>query len=239
MYQRCVLSLTAFILLAVTAAGQGRASRPNFVGHSSPLGVSGRSAAPMVRAAPPFAVGFPSAIVVHNTHRGIRYLPRPVVIPSPFGFYSPFLAPAPIYTAPVYPVPPPYPPSAYYPAPANTALVYAEMLETPTVSQREVDLAFQIGRLTQEVEKLRQDQTLKQSQQTPTDNSPALQTPSTPTVLIFRDGQRREIQNYAVVGQTLWVLDEKNATPIALSDLNIDATRKENEQRGLHFLPAR
>jgi hypothetical protein len=45
-----------------------------------------------------------------------------------------------------------------------------------------------------------------------------------------------EIQNYAIVGQTLWVLDEKLATKIPVSDLDIEATQQENHSRGMRFL---
>jgi hypothetical protein len=58
--------------------------------------------------------------------------------------------------------------------------------------------------------------------------------------LIFRDGRRMSILNYAIVGQTLWVLDEQNSTKIPLSDLNLEATQKENRGQGVRFpLPAR
>ena len=52
---------------------------------------------------------------------------------------------------------------------------------------------------------------------------------------IFRDGHQLEIQNYAIIGQTLWVLDERNSTKIALSDLDLSATDRENRARGLRF----
>jgi hypothetical protein len=55
------------------------------------------------------------------------------------------------------------------------------------------------------------------------------------TVLVFRDGHRMEITNYAIVGQTIWVLDERNSTRIPVSDLDVDATQKENRIRGLRF----
>jgi len=49
-----------------------------------------------------------------------------------------------------------------------------------------------------------------------------------------------EIQNYAIVGQILWVLDENAATKISVADLDLDATQRENRQRGLRFpLPQR
>ena len=44
-----------------------------------------------------------------------------------------------------------------------------------------------------------------------------------------------EIQNYAMVGQTLWVFDEKAAEKISINDLDLDATWKENRERGMRF----
>lgn len=59
-------------------------------------------------------------------------------------------------------------------------------------------------------------------------------------VLVFRDGHRREIRNFAVVGQTLWDFNEDRATKILLSALDLDATAKLNEERGVEFhLPTR
>ncbi len=54
-------------------------------------------------------------------------------------------------------------------------------------------------------------------------------------VLVFRDGHRMEIQNYAIVGQTLWVFEERVATKILLSDLDLDATQRENRGSGLRL----
>jgi len=44
-----------------------------------------------------------------------------------------------------------------------------------------------------------------------------------------------EIQNYAIVGQTLWVFEERVATQISISDLDLDATQQANRSRGLRF----
>ena len=59
--------------------------------------------------------------------------------------------------------------------------------------------------------------------------------PRIPTVLVFRDGHRIEIQNYAIVGQTLWLVDAKAADKISFADLDLDATWKENRGRGVRF----
>jgi hypothetical protein len=56
-----------------------------------------------------------------------------------------------------------------------------------------------------------------------------------PTVLVFRDQHQKEIQNYAIVGQTLWNFAPQHTEKIALSDLDLPATTKANDDRGLTF----
>lgn len=55
------------------------------------------------------------------------------------------------------------------------------------------------------------------------------------TVLVYRDGHSAEIRNYAVVGQTLWIFSEERAQKVALSLLDVEATRKANDARGVEF----
>ncbi len=56
-----------------------------------------------------------------------------------------------------------------------------------------------------------------------------------PTVLVFRDHHQQEVQNYAIVGQTLWNLASPHTQKIPLSELDIPATEKANDDRGLTF----
>ncbi len=56
-----------------------------------------------------------------------------------------------------------------------------------------------------------------------------------PTVLVFRDGHQQEIANYAIAGNKLIVLGEQNSQKIQLSDLDLRATAKANENRGVDF----
>lgn len=56
-----------------------------------------------------------------------------------------------------------------------------------------------------------------------------------PTVLIFRDGHKLEVSNYAIVGNTLFDLTPGHARHIALADLNLDSTRQQNEENGIVF----
>lgn len=55
------------------------------------------------------------------------------------------------------------------------------------------------------------------------------------TVLVFRDKHQREIQNYAIVGQTLWNFAPQRTEKISLADLDLPATTKANDDRGLTF----
>jgi hypothetical protein len=55
-------------------------------------------------------------------------------------------------------------------------------------------------------------------------------------VLVFRDGHKQEVRNYAIVGQTLWDFSAKGTRKIPLTDLDLDTTRKLNDDRGVEFV---
>ncbi len=55
------------------------------------------------------------------------------------------------------------------------------------------------------------------------------------TVLVFRDEHKQEIHNYAIVGQTLFNFNAQHTQKIPLSDLDIPATTKENDEHGVDF----
>lgn len=55
------------------------------------------------------------------------------------------------------------------------------------------------------------------------------------TVLVFRDQHKQDVRNYAIVGQTLWNFAPGRTQKIALSDLDLPATTKANDERGLTF----
>lgn len=57
---------------------------------------------------------------------------------------------------------------------------------------------------------------------------------SDPTVLVFRDGHRQQVDNYAIMGSTLFVLSGER-TRIALAELDVPATMRLNEERGVEF----
>lgn len=91
-------------------------------------------------------------------------------------------------------------------------------------------LRDRIDRLTDEVGRMREEQQARQAPQ------PSARSEQVPTVLVFRDGRRMDVQNYGIVGQTLWVFTEHHARKYPLSDLDLQTTRAANEQRGVEFL---
>jgi len=67
----------------------------------------------------------------------------------------------------------------------------------------------------------------------PASNQPA-------TVLVFKDGHQLEVQNYAIVGSTFFDLSPGHRMRIALADLDLASTAKQNDDRGVDFqLPLR
>jgi hypothetical protein len=58
-------------------------------------------------------------------------------------------------------------------------------------------------------------------------------------VLVFKDGHQQEVSNYAIVGGTLYDLSDGRSRKIALAQLDLPATVKQNDGRGIDFeLPA-
>lgn len=191
----------------------------------NPAGTFVRPAAPVARPVAP--VGHPGVIARNN-----RFARSTVVAPFYPGFYSPFYSP--FYSSYPYsgygygaPYDSTFAPYSTYSDPGYTAPAYTA--PEPAQSDTSAQLAYQMGQLSAEIAQLRADQ----SRATPAaQNTPHA---ATMTVLVFRDGHRQEVQNYAIVGQTLWTFDEHNSARIPLSDLDLTATQNENRVRGVRF----
>jgi hypothetical protein len=89
----------------------------------------------------------------------------------------------------------------------------------------------QIDRLENEVDRLRAEREVRESQS----SQARSKVDSQPTELVFRDKHTEEVQNYAIVGQTLWILSAQRARKIPLTELDIPATKKANDDRGVDF----
>jgi hypothetical protein len=55
------------------------------------------------------------------------------------------------------------------------------------------------------------------------------------TVLVFKDGHQSEVENYAIIGDTLYDLSEGRRHKIPLADLDLIATARQNDDRGIDF----
>jgi hypothetical protein len=107
-------------------------------------------------------------------------------------------------------------------------------------SDRERQLADSVDRLTGEVRSLREDEEVReeaaQAQSAPRAAAPQTAPSGMPeTLLVFRDGHRITVRNYAIVGSTLWKLSEGAARKFSLADIDVEATRKANSANGVEF----
>ena len=55
------------------------------------------------------------------------------------------------------------------------------------------------------------------------------------TTLVFKDGHQIDVGNYAIVGHTLYDMSPGHPRKVALADLNLDETEKQNDAHGVRF----
>src|SRR5262249_40515533 len=67
----------------------------------------------------------------------------------------------------------------------------------------------------------------------PEPEQPAAKQPQ--TVLVFKDGRQVDVENYAIVGGTLYDFSEGRTKKVALAELDLAATVKQNDERGVEF----
>jgi hypothetical protein len=96
------------------------------------------------------------------------------------------------------------------------------------------DLRHDVDVLTGKVDRLQRDVEGRQPVPRPPVRSQEV-APRQTTILVFKDQHVREVENYAIVGETLWVLNEEKADKIPLADLDLDSTVRFNDERGMDF----
>lgn len=101
--------------------------------------------------------------------------------------------------------------------------------------------ASEINRLSNEVAQLREEQDYAQAPARPAP-APAPQPPvqakaqeDLPVVVVFLDKHIREVKSYAVANEMLVVLDGDKRTKFPLADIDLAATMKLNDERGVDF----
>ena len=96
------------------------------------------------------------------------------------------------------------------------------------------ELALQVQELSDEIQSMRDEERRRESaksagaQPAPRDEGPN-------ATLVFRDGQQLSVRNYAIVGDSIWVLEDHNARKIPISKLDVAATQQINEKNGVEF----
>ncbi len=147
----------------------------------------------------------------------------------------------------------PYVPQAYYPQPyyaqnpfGNNPYATNPYVPDPlSITQTNVE----IDALTRQVDQLNSQVMQLQAQLVATQPPPVIapapvpvetpvaqpEAPSTPVALVFKSGKRMDAQGYAVVRETLWIFNSSGSERVALSQLNVAATKAENLKRGIQF----
>jgi hypothetical protein len=130
-------------------------------------------------------------------------------------------------------------PAYYYPYPYYGGFGYSSIMDSnsnsnPYPAEYRSDYSAQntdaqqaeIDRLQDEVERLSQERESR---------APQKPEPHEKTTLVFKDKHTQEVENYAIVGETVWVFTELRAVKIPLSSIDVDATTKLNDERGVGF----
>lgn len=131
---------------------------------------------------------------------------------------------------------------SYYPPAWDWDYSYSQSDDRSYESERA--LTSQIDELNQEMQRLREQQAERAYQPEPPRPAPITESPQpkptesrrdVSTILVFRDQHIQEVQNYAIVGKDLVVVADRRSTKIPLERLDLAATAKLNDERGVDF----
>jgi hypothetical protein len=189
------------------------------------------------------AIAAPRGLVAGGagTHRGIGFVPNSFGHPFfPPGFHPGFAvncARNPFFCRPGFGSRFGYWYGAYAPI---YGWDYSDYTGNDTaVAQLQAELADQQNLNAQLAEELRRQQADRIAAESSALPRPAArpvpERPTPATVLVFRDGRRQEVQNYAIVGNTLLDLETNHTRKIQLSELDIPASIRANDERGVEF----
>jgi hypothetical protein len=130
-----------------------------------------------------------------------------------------------------------YPYSGGYSSPPD----YYPQQSSTSSDNNQVALAAEIQHLSDQIDDLRDEQALNREQQrqdsarSRASSGATLSAvpPAANTIFVLRDGRRFTAQNYAISGQTLWILNEHTARKTPLAEIDRDATEKANAANGV------
>ena len=118
---------------------------------------------------------------------------------------------------------------------------YGYQQSQPVVVQSDnggnTQLAMEVQRLSDEISDLRGEQAMQRMeaarQQQAPGTSMSVVNPAASTTFVFHDGRRVTAQNYAITGQTLWILNEHTSRKFSLADVDRQATEQVNSASGV------
>jgi hypothetical protein len=175
----------------------------------------------------PNCIGFPCFPGRHHFFRNSFFFGSPF-FGNPFLFGSPFFSP--FVTA------------GFIPGFDYPYDYYNQPQQQPVVVQSDngadTQLAIEVQRLSDEISDLRGEQAMQEIRNRPAPppgTSMSAVSPAAETTFVFRDGRRLTAENYAITGQTLWILNEHAAKKFALSDLDQAATEQVNSANGVEL----
>jgi hypothetical protein len=102
--------------------------------------------------------------------------------------------------------------------------------------EQDSGLSDEVAQLNDQVQMLQQEQEYLRPPAAEMRPAAATQEKPLSTVLVYRDGHQLEVQNYAVMGDTVWVLGDQTTRKIPLNELDLDVTQKLNADRGIEFV---
>lgn len=97
-----------------------------------------------------------------------------------------------------------------------------------------IDQQREIDRLGEEVTRLRAERESEAARNSAPQPTTMAQVRAK-TVLVYRNHKVEEIENYAIVGQTLWAFTAQRARKIPIAELDMPATTYANDVRGIDF----
>lgn len=173
--------------------------------------------------------GFHGPGAFHSHHRGPVFVPRHGFQGHRFGHRN------------IYPNYNWYPSYAYYGGPLwdwNDSSFDSRFNDDDYARYQ---TTAEINRLADEVRQLREEREYNEAAaQPPTAPAPqpavqATTQPDLPVVVVFLDRHIQEVKNYAVANEMLVVLDGTRRTKYPLADIDLAATMKLNDERGVDF----
>jgi hypothetical protein len=215
--------------------GSGGAAIPSSTAFGMGANISGRASPPSstaIGAGSPVRSSFPRGTGYHGSTRnsgraGYGYSYRRDYRNVPFAYFlNPYYYPFLDYGSAPYGG---APQDGYYDPSADNDLVAQNLL------------ADQVQRLTAEVDQMRYAQ---QGQQGPYMQQPYMQAPPTaqnteppaiPLTVVLRNGQRLQVENYAVIDQTFWDFSKQPARKIPISSIDVSASSQATAANGGEF----